>query len=110
MLFEILAPDGSAPVTARPHRINPIFAKEVDAILNQRLAAGLTRHSTCPYASPLEVIPKNAGGVRITVNYNKLIQISGLSQLPIPRVDQGLDSLGLGRVFLCSTWFPRSTK
>ena len=56
------------------------------------------------------VIPKKSGGVRITVNYKKLNQNSKLSQLPIPRVDQGLDSLGLGRVFLCSTWFPRSTK
>ena len=99
MLFEILAPDGSAPVTARPHRINPIFAKEVDAVLNQRLAAGLTRHSTCPYSSPLEVIPKNAGGVRITVNYKKNNKVSSLSQMPILRVDQVLDFLGTKREF-----------
>ena len=35
--FEILVPEGSAPVTCRPHRINPILAKEVDATLNQYL-------------------------------------------------------------------------
>ena len=45
------------------------------------------------------VIPKKSRGVRITVNYKKLNQISKLSQLPIPRVDQVLDSLGSGRVF-----------
>ena len=33
------------------------------------------------------------------MNYEKLNQISKLSQLPIPRVDQVLDSLGSGRVF-----------
>ena len=33
------------------------------------------------------------------MNYKKLNQISKLSQLPIPRVDQVLDSLGSGRVF-----------
>ena len=32
-------------------------------------------------------------------NYKKLNQISKLSQLPIPRVDQVLDSMGSGRVF-----------
>ena len=51
------------------------------------------------YSSPLVVIPKKSNGVRITVNYKKLNQISKLSQLLIPRVDQVLDSLGSGRVF-----------
>ena len=45
------------------------------------------------------VIWKKSHGVRITVNYKKLNQISKLSHLPIPRVDQVLDSLGSGRVF-----------
>ena len=99
MPSEILAPDGSALVTAQPHRINPILAKEDDATLNQCLAAGLIRHSTSPYSSPLEVIPKKSAGVRITVNYKKRYKISSLSQLPIPRVDRVLDSLGTRRVF-----------
>ena len=45
------------------------------------------------------VIPNKSGGVRITVNYKKLSKISSLSQLPIPRVDQVLDSTGKRRVF-----------
>ena len=76
MLFNISVPEGSAPVTSRPHRINPILAKEVDATLNQYLAAGLIQHSTSPYSSPLVVIPKKCGGVSITVNCKKLNQIS----------------------------------
>ena len=75
------------------------MAKEVDATLNQCLAAGQIQHSTSPQSSPQVVIPKKSGGVRITVNYKKLNKISNLSQLPIPRVDQVLDSLGNGRVF-----------
>ena len=45
------------------------------------------------------IIPKKSGGVRITVNYKKLNQISSLSQSLISRVDQVLDCLGKGRVF-----------
>ena len=45
------------------------------------------------------VILKKSGGVRITVNYKKLNQTSKLSQPPILRLDQVLDSLGSGRVF-----------
>ena len=99
MPFEILVPEGSAPVTSRPHRINPILAKEVDATLYQYLAAGLIRHSALPYSSPLVVIPKKSGGVRIPVNYKKPNQNSKLGQLPILRLDLVLDSLGSGRVF-----------
>ena len=97
--LEISVSEGSAPVTSRPHRITPILAKEVGAALDQYLAAGLIQHSTSSNSSPLVVIPKKSGGVRITVNHKKLNQISKLSQLPIPRADQVLDSLGSGRVF-----------
>ena len=38
--FEISVPGGSAPVTSRPHRMNPILAKEMDATFNQYLAVG----------------------------------------------------------------------
>ena len=98
MSFVISFPEGSAPVTSRPHRMNPILAKEVEATLNQYLAAGLIQHSTSLYSSPLVVISKKSRGVWITVNYKKLNQTNNLSQLPIPRVDQVLDSLGKGRV------------
>ena len=56
--------------------------------------AGLIQHLTSLYSSPLVVMLKKSGGVRITVNYKKLNKISRFSQLPIPRVDQVLDSLG----------------
>ena len=70
----------------------------MDATLNQYLAVGLVQHSPSPYSSLLVVIPKKSGGVKITVNYKKLNQITKLSQLSIPRVDLVLDSLGSGRV------------
>ncbi|CAB1108262.1 unnamed protein product [Ectocarpus sp. CCAP 1310/34] len=79
-------------------RYSPV-AKQVDAILDQYLAAGLIQHSTSPYSSPLVVIPKKSGGVRITVNFSKLNKRCALSQLWIPRVDDTLDKLLRGRVY-----------
>ena len=110
MTFVITVPDGNAPVTSRPHRINPIVAKEVVATLIQYLVASLIQHLASPYSSPLVVIPKKSGGVRITVNYKKLNQISRLSQLPISRVDQVLEPLVKGLVFFLFNWSPRSTR
>ena len=86
------------------------MAKEVEATLNQYLTAGLIPHSTSSYSSPLVVIPKKSGSFPITVDYKKLNQISSLSQLPIPRVDQVLHSLGKGRCFSFFMWSPLSTR
>ena len=102
MPFEISVQERGDPVTSRPHCINPILTKEVDATLNQYLAAGLIQLSTSPYSSPLVVIPKKSGRVKITVNYKNLNQISRIIQLSIPRVDQVLDLLGSGRILSLS--------
>ena len=99
MPFNITVPPNSEPVTSRPYRINPILAKKADAVLDQYLAAGLLQHSTSPYSSPMVAIPKKDGGVRITINYKNLNAISPLGQLPIPRVDEVIDSSGNGRIF-----------
>lgn len=97
--FEISVSGDSAPVTSRPHRISPILGKEVEAILDQHLADGLILHLKSPYSSPRVVISKMYGGVRITGCYKKLDKISKMSQLPVHRVDQVLNSLGSGQVF-----------
>ncbi|CAB1107752.1 unnamed protein product [Ectocarpus sp. CCAP 1310/34] len=61
--------------------------------------SGLIQHSTSPWASPLVVIPKKDGSVRITVNYKRLNALVDLDGQPLPRVDGILDSLYTGKVF-----------
>ena len=97
--FKIVVPPDSTPVTSRPYRMNPLIAKQVDLILDEYLSAGLIQHSTSPYSSPIVVIPKKSGGIRITVNYKKLNSISSLGQLPIPRVEDILTKLNKGAIF-----------
>ena len=47
-------------------------------MLDEYLAAGLTQHSTSPYASLVVIIPKKSGGTRLTINCKKLKENSGL--------------------------------
>ncbi|CAB1118696.1 unnamed protein product [Ectocarpus sp. CCAP 1310/34] len=63
------------------------------------LVDGLIQHSTSPYCSPIVFIPKKSGGLRITVNYQKLNRISSFSQLPVPRVDEIMNKLHQGSIF-----------
>ena len=43
--------------------------------------------------------PKKSGGIRITVNYQKLNKVTEILRIAIPRVDEVLDTLGGGSVF-----------
>ena len=97
--FEIKVPPGTQPIQSRPHRLNPVLSKQAVAILDSYLAAGLIQHSTSPWSSPLVCVPKKPGGIRITVNYQKLNKITEIPQIAIPRVDEVLDTLGGGPVF-----------
>ena len=97
--FEIKVPPGTQPIQSRPYRLNPVVSKQVDAILNSYLAAGLIQHSASPWSSPLVCVPKKSGGIRITVNYQKLNKVTKIPQIAIPRVDEVLDTLGGGSVF-----------
>ena len=52
-----------------------------------------------PWASPLVVVPKKDGNIRITVNYKRLNSVTVVGKLPIPRIDEVSDSLGEGKIF-----------
>ena len=97
--FEIKVPPGTQPIQSRCYRLNPVLSKQVDAILDSYFAAGLIQHSASPWSSPLVCGPKKSGGIRITVNYEKLYKVTEIPQIAIPRVDEVLDTLGDGSVF-----------
>ena len=97
--FEIKVPHGTQPIQSRPYRLNPVLSKQVDAILDSYLAAGLIQHSTSPWSSPLVCVPKTSDGIRTTVKYQKLNEVTEIPQIAIPHVDEVLDTLGGGSVF-----------
>ena len=97
--FEIKVPTGTQPIQSRPYRLNPVLYKQVDAILDSYLAASLIQHSTSPWSSPRVCVQKTSGGIRITVNYQKINKVTEIPQIAIPRVDEVLDTLGGGSVF-----------
>ena len=96
--FKIKVPPGTQPIQSPPYRLNPILYNQVDAILDAYLAAGHIQHSASPWSSPLVCVPKKSGGIRITVNYQKLNKITEIPRIAIPRVDEVL-GIGGGSVF-----------
>ena len=92
-------PKGTPPIASRPYRTNPLLAAQVQVISDSYLAAGIIRHSTSPWASPLVVVRKKNGKIRLTVNYQRLNAFTTVPRLPLPRIDEIIDSLGKGKLF-----------
>ena len=92
-------PPGTQPIQSCPYRRSPILSKHVVTIPDSYLVAGLIQHSASPWSSPLVCVPKKSGGIRITVNYQKLNNVTEIPQIAIPRVDKVLDTLGGGSFF-----------
>ena len=63
------------------------------------MAVGIIEHSTSQWASPLVIVRKKDGSIRITVDYKKLNAVSIVGKWPLPRIDEVLDVLGKGKIF-----------
>lgn len=57
------------------HRARPIHPNDIDAVrrhLSELLEAGVIRESTSPFSSPIVVVRKKNGDVRLCIDYRKL--------------------------------------
>jgi hypothetical protein len=75
--------------------------EEVQKQIHNLLNAGLIRPSNSPWASPIVLVRKKDGSVRMCVDYRRLNQIAKMDAYPLPRLDETLDSF-LGAQFFSS--------
>ena len=83
----------------RPYRYSPVLQQKAQIEIDKLLVAGVLRRSYSNWASPLVVVAKSNGGVRLTVNYKKLNAMSIIPKLPMPIVEDLLADLSSSRVF-----------
>ena len=62
--------------------------------IDKLLAAGIIRPSLSNWASPVVAVLKPDGTARITVNYKRLNAQTVVPQIPIPNIEDLLNSLG----------------
>lgn len=86
--------EAGRPIRQPPYRLAQAYRDEVKKELKEMLEAGIIEHSSSEWASPMVIVGKKDGGMRLCVDYRKLNSVSKSDAYPMPRVDELIDRLG----------------
>lgn len=81
------------PVRQRHRRIPPSEYENVKEHINKLLATQIIRESSSPFASPIVLVRKKDGSIRLCVDYRQLNIRTRKDAFPLPRIEETLDSL-----------------
>ena len=87
------------PVRQRYRRIPPSEYETVKAHIHQLLEAKVIRESSSPFASPIVLVKKKDGTLRLCVDYRLLNSKTRRDAFPLPRFEESLDALSGARWF-----------
>ncbi len=91
--------EDDVPVNERYRRIPPNQFEEVKEHLQALLEKGVIRPSQSDFASPIVLVRKKSGALRLCVDYRRLNAKTRKDAYPLPRIDESLDALGGARFF-----------
>ncbi|XP_072169909.1 uncharacterized protein [Diadema setosum] len=82
------------PIRQKAYRLPHAVRETVKRELDEMLEAGVISHSDSPYASPLVIVKKKDGSLRLCVDYRKLNQVTEFDAYPMPNIEAIIDELG----------------
>ena len=81
------------------YRLSTKEKQEVETQMEEMLTKGFIQPSRSPYGSPVLVVQKKDGGLRMCVSYRALNSITRKDKYPLPRIDVLLDRMQGSKVF-----------
>ncbi|XP_026828423.1 uncharacterized protein LOC113562643 [Ooceraea biroi] len=81
------------PVYQPPRRLASVEREQVNRQIEEWLRNGIIRPSVSEYASPVVLVKKKDGGLRLCVDYRKLNQKIVKDRYPTPLIEDQLDEL-----------------
>jgi len=93
-VHHIEVPPGTRPVRCTPYRLGP----EKSAYLKKELAdlveLGIIEESCSPWASPIVMVPKADGKLRLCTDFRKVNAVTSPNPYPLPRIEDLIDRIG----------------
>lgn len=84
------------------HRARPIHPHDVEAVrkhLRELLDAGVIRESESPFSSPIVVVKKKNGGIRLCIDYRKLNLQTIKDAYALPNLEESFSALNGSKWF-----------
>lgn len=94
----VLEPE-ARPIVQKVRRLTPVRQEAVRKQIESLLASGIIRPSDSPWASPLVIVPKRDGNIRLCVDFRMLNHQTVPDRYPLPHVKTILQRLAGQRYF-----------
>ncbi|XP_011879402.1 PREDICTED: uncharacterized protein LOC105568378, partial [Vollenhovia emeryi] len=88
------------PISFRARRVYAEKEK-LRVILDDLIEDGVIRESNSPHASPIVLVRKKDGNLRLCVDYRELNKITVKDNFPTPMIDDHLDHLKRKKIYSC---------
>ena len=83
----------NVPIRQRYRRLPPTDYEAVKQHVHQLMQSRVIRESSSPYASPIVIVRKKDGQIRLCVDYRHLNSKTRKDAFPLPRIEESLDAL-----------------
>ena len=96
-LIELLPSTG--PISKRPYRTSAKDLVEIKKQIKELLDKGYIRPSSSPWGSPVLLVEKKDGSLRMVVDYRGLNEVTIKNKYPLPMINDLFDRLQGAKVF-----------
>jgi len=87
------------PIAKRPYRMATDELKELKEQLQELQEKGYIRPSSSPWGSPVLLVRKKDGSLRMCIDYRSLNEVTIKNKYPLPRIDDLFDQLQGAKYF-----------
>lgn len=84
----------ATPIRQRPYRVPESLIKPLKEELKMMLEMDIIEPSTSAWSSPIVIVPKKDGTLRVCLDFRKLNAVSKFDAYPMPRIDELVERIG----------------